>query len=104
MTWTKLNISLFNRFHAVNRGEPVRIKQGPHFKVPLKDEKKMVDFLAECSDRDDPRSEQMFAHEITHFLRKYKMPNKFKNGIPGEYKGDAIEMCCWQTGGRKCSA
>ena len=45
----------------------------------------MVQFLEECSERDDPRTDEMFSYEIAHFLKSYKIPNKFKNGLPGSH-------------------
>ena len=78
---------------AVNEGRPIREKQGPKFKISLEEEKQMVDYLADCWNKGDPRTQLQFGAEIVHFLEVYGLENTFRRGIPG----NDLYMWTWKS-------
>ena len=67
----------------MEKGDPVRPKQGPKTKLAPETEKEMSSYLEKCWEFGMPKRKQQFQAEIVHYIECYKINNTFPNTKPG---------------------
>ena len=68
----------------MNRGGPLRPKQGPKMKLSPECEKDMSQYLEECWEFGMLKTKDEFKNEIVHYITCYKIPNTFPNTKLGD--------------------
>ena len=73
------------RVKAVQKGDPLRPKQGPKTKLTADTEKLMCMYIEEYWEFGMPKKKQEFKYEIVHYMECYNIPNTFPHTIPGDF-------------------